>query len=145
MTTLPLDVQGLLGELADPATEPFDGLPAGTTMGHVHLKVADVPAAVAFYRDALGLDLIAQMGAQAAFLSAAGYHHHIGANTWESGGGPPPPPGSAALRHATIVLPEDAELARVTARLEGHGHTVTDAGEGRVVRDPSGNALILRT
>ncbi len=145
MTTLPVDVQSLLGELADPATEPFGGLPAGTTMGHVHFKVADVAATVGFYRDTLGFGLMAQLGAQAAFLSAGGYHHHIGANTWESAGGAPAPPGSAALRYATVVLPDTAELDRVTERLEAHGTRVDESSGDRLVRDPSGNVLLLRT
>ena len=113
MTTLPMDVDDLFRELDDPATEPFDGLPAGTVMGHVHLRVAAIPETVAFYRDLLGFGLMAQLGNQAAFLSAGGYHHHVGANTWESAGAPPPPAGTAALRHATIVLPDTAERDRL--------------------------------
>jgi catechol 2,3-dioxygenase len=105
MTTLPLDVQDLLGELESPETAPFAGLPAGTRMGHVHLQVSSVPEAVQFYRDVLGLDLMATYGAQAAFLSAGGYHHHVGANTWSSAGRPQPPEGHARLRHATMVVP----------------------------------------
>ena len=84
MTTLPLDVDDLLGELADPASEPFDGLPAGTVIGHVHLKVADIPRTIAFYRDTLGFALMAQLGGQAAFLAAGGYHHNLGADTWRA-------------------------------------------------------------
>jgi len=75
---VPLDVGSLLGELADPRTEPFDGLPPGTVMGHVHLKVANIPDTVAFYRDVLGFALMAQLGPSAAFLAAGGYHHHLG-------------------------------------------------------------------
>jgi len=135
LTTAPLDVDDLLGELDNPAAEPFDGLPGGTRMGHVHLKVASIPDALRFYRDALGFGLMAQLGGQAAFLSAGGYHHHIGANTWESAGGAPAPPGSAALRHATIVFPDAGERERAVRRLE-------DAGAS-VVTDPSGNALVL--
>ncbi len=142
LTTLPLDVEDLLGELDDPRTEPFAGLTARTAMGHVHLKVADIASTVAFYRDVLGFGLMAQLGSQAAFLSAGGYHHHIGANTWESRGAPPPPPGRAALRHATIVLPDDAERERVLARADRAGH-VEDTPDGPLVRDPSGNALVL--
>ena len=93
LTTLPLDVPSLLGELDQPESEPFEQLPEGTVMGHVHLKVASIPDAVAFYRDVLGFGLMAQLGEQAAFLAAGGYHHHIGANTWESAGAPPPPEG----------------------------------------------------
>jgi catechol 2,3-dioxygenase len=139
LTTLPLDVASLLGELPDPESEPFDGLPDGTVMGHVHLKVRAIPETVAFYRDALGFGLMAQLGTQAAFLAAGGYHHHVGANTWESAGATPPPPGSAAIRHATIVLPDAAEGDRVLDRVARHGHTV----EGSTVRDPSGNVLVL--
>ena len=143
LTTLPLDVDDLLGVLDDPATEPFDGLPAGTVMGHVHLKVADIPSAVDFYRDLLGFDLMAQLGAQAAFLSAGGYHHHIGANTWESAGAGPAPAGTAALRRATVVLPDDAARRDVVARVESAGRPLEDENGDPVVRDPSGNALLL--
>jgi catechol 2,3-dioxygenase len=143
MTTVPLDVESLLGELEDPDTEPFAGHAAGTVMGHVHQKVAAIPETVAFYRDALGLALMAQLGAQAAFLSAGGYHHHIGANTWESAGAAPPAPGSAALRHATIVLGDRGELDAVRERLDGHGYASEDADAGFSVRDPSGNRLLL--
>jgi len=143
MTTLPLDVPNLLGELDDPATAAFDGLPSGTRMGHVHLKVASIPEAVAFYRDILGFALTAQLGAQAAFLAAGGYHHHVGANTWQSAGASPPPPGSAALRHATIVLPDEAERDRVVERLAESGHPPTLDGPDPRVADPSGNALLL--
>jgi catechol 2,3-dioxygenase len=143
MTTVALDVESLLGELDDPRTVPFDGLPSGTVMGHVHLKVAAIPETVAFYRDALGFGLMARLGDQAAFLGAGGYHHHIGANTWESAGAPPPPPGTAALRHATIVLPDAAARDAVVGRLEQHGHAPDQSGEAPLVRDPAGNALVL--
>jgi catechol-2,3-dioxygenase len=145
MTTLPLDTDSLLGELDDPHSTSFDGLPTGTTMGHVHLSVADIPSTVAFYRDALGLDLMAQLGPRAAFLAANGYHHHVGANTWESAGASPPPPGTAALRHATVVLPDRGELDAALERLERHGHSVSQTAAGPLVRDPSGNALLLVT
>src|SRR5207244_443637 len=84
MTTMPLDVESLFGELEDPAVEPFEGLPDGTVMGHVHLRVADVPKTVEFYNGVLGMGLMAQLGPAAAFLSAGGYHHHVGANTGDS-------------------------------------------------------------
>ncbi len=143
MTTLPLDVDALFGELADPSSEPFEGLPPGTVMGHVHLKVAAIAEGISFYRDVLGFGLMAQLGRQAAFLSAGGYHHHIGANTWESGGAPPPPEGSAALRHATIVLPGADELERVLGRAAAAGTGAEDTAAGRVLTDPSGNRLLL--
>jgi catechol 2,3-dioxygenase len=145
MTTLQLDVDSLLGELPDPSAEAFRALPAGTVMGHVHLKVAAISDTVRFYRDALGFALMAQLGAQAAFLSAGGYHHHVGVNTWESAGAGAPPPGTAALRHATIVLADADEAERTRRRLEQHGHAVhaDEAGAGVTVRDPAGNALLL--
>ena len=143
MTTFPLDTGSLLGELDDPATERFDGLPAGTVMGHVHLRVASIPETVAFYRDVLGFGLVAQLGNQAAFLSAGGYHHHLGANTWESAGAPAAPDGFAALRHATIVLPDDHERARVLTRVEDRALPVREHHREPVVSDPSGNPLVL--
>jgi catechol 2,3-dioxygenase len=143
MTTLPLDVESLLGELEDPHAEPFAGLAVGTVMGHVHLKVAAIPDTIAFYRDGLGLALMAQLGEQAAFLSAGGYHHHVGANTWESAGAEPPPPGSAALRHATIVLGEAAELDAIRRRLDERRYAPEPAEDGVTVADPSGNRLLL--
>jgi catechol 2,3-dioxygenase len=143
LTTLPLDVQGLLAELADPESEPFDGLPAGTVMGHVHLKVAAVAETIAFYRDLLGFGLMAQLGSQAAFLGAGGYHHHIGANIWESAGAPPPPEGTAALRHVTIVLPDADERERILRRVEQAGQSPEDTPAGPALVDPAGNRLLL--
>jgi catechol 2,3-dioxygenase len=142
MTTLPLDVEDLFGELDDPDTEPWDGLPAGTVMGHVHLQVSEIPGTIAFYRDLLGFDLTAQIP-QAAFLSAGGYHHHIGGNTWQSAGAMPPPPGSAALRRATIVLPDAAERDRVVGAISDAGFELEKGDDGPIIRDPSGNALLL--
>jgi len=103
MTTIPLDTDDLLSDLDDPATEPFDGLPDGTVLGHVHLRVAEIEPTVGFYRE-LGFELMAQLGRQAAFLAVGGYHHHLGANTWESAGRPQPPPGHANLRHVTMIV-----------------------------------------
>jgi catechol 2,3-dioxygenase len=143
MTTSPLNVDALLGELDDLASEPFDELPAGTVMGHVHLKVASIAETVDFYRDALGFGLMAQLGPMAAFFAAGGYHHHLGANTWESSGSSPPPPGSAALRHSTVVLPDAAERERVLGRLEQAEQAAEESVDGPLVKDPSGNALLL--
>ena len=143
MTTLPLDVDDLLGDLAAEPEQPYGGMPAGTAMGHVHLKVAAIPETAAFYRDGLGFGLMAQLGAQAAFLGAGGYHHHIGANVWESAGGSPPPDGAAALRRATIVLPDETGRDEALGRLDAGGIEVEETAVGPVVRDPSGNALLL--
>src|ERR671932_843246 len=139
MTTEPLDVRDLLGE----ADGDFDGLPAGTTMGHVHLKVAAIPATVEFYRDVLGFDLVVERVPQAAFLSAGGYHHHLGANTWESAGASPPPEGSAALRYATVVLPSAEARDEAVHRVADAGQEPEATATGTLVRDPSGNAVLL--
>jgi catechol 2,3-dioxygenase len=143
MTTLPLDVDALFGELADPASEPFEGLPAGTVMGHVHFKVAAIADTIGFYRDVLGFGLMAQLAGQAAFLSAGGYHHHIGANTWESAGAPAPPEGAAALRHATIVLPSADERERLLGSAVAAGADTEETAAGPIVADTSGNRLLL--
>jgi catechol 2,3-dioxygenase len=143
MTTVPIDVENLLGELDDPAIEPFDGLPDGTTVGHVHLRVADVQATVEFYRDVLGMGLMAQLGPMAAFLSAGGYHHHVGGNTWETRGAAPAGLGFATLRHATIVVPDAAELERLAARVADSGQEPELVGGAIRVRDPSQNPLVL--
>ena len=139
LTTMPLDVDDLLGVLDDPAAEPFESLADGTVMGHVHLRVREVDETIGFYRDVLGFELMAQLGSQAAFLAAGGYHHHLGANTWESAGAPPPPPGTAGLRHATVVLPDAAARDELAARLP----EVEPYGDDVLVRDPSRNALVL--
>jgi catechol 2,3-dioxygenase len=143
MTTMPVDVEDLLGELDDPATEPFDGLPDGTVVGHTHLRVADIPATVDFYRDVLGMDLTAELRSQAAFLSAGGYHHHVGANTWESHGAGPAGAGFATLRYASIVLPDTGERDRVVARVADAGQEPEGRDDGVLVRDPAQNALLL--
>jgi len=119
LTTLPLDTNDLLSTLEDPLSEPFDGLAGATVMGHVHLCVADVEQAVDYYRDRVGFGLMAQLGDQAAFLSAGGYHHHLGANTWQSAGRPYAPEGYARLTQMTIVLPDEAARDALAERLGG--------------------------
>jgi len=140
MTSLPLDTEDLVSILDDPATASFAGLPHGTIMGHVHLRVSEIAPTVAFYGDVLGFGLMAQLGAHAAFFSAGGYHHHLGANSWESAGAGQAPGGHASLRHATVVLPRadtrDALVERV-------GGAVDEADGSPVIRDPSGNRLAL--
>ena len=143
MTTAPLDVESLLSELDDPASAAFEGMPAGTAMGHVHLRVSDIPETIRFYQGILGFELMAALGPQAAFLSAGGYHHHIGANTWESAGAPPPPAGTAALRRTTIVLPDQDARDEVVARVADAGQEPEQTPAGPLVRDPSGNSLLL--
>jgi catechol 2,3-dioxygenase len=144
LTTARLDTDDLLGELDDPATEPFDGLPDGTIVGHTHLRVADVESSVPFYRDVLGFPLLATLST-AAFHGAGGYHHHIGANTWESAGASPGPPGTATLRYATILVPDREELDRVAGRVADAGQEPEQRDDGVLVRDPSGITLRLAT
>ena len=120
----------------------------GTDIGHVHLKVADLDRAIAFYRDALGFDLMQRMGDQAAFLSAGGYHHHIGLNTWESKGGSPPPPGSTGLFHVAIRYPTRTALADALKRLVEHSVPLSGASDHGVsealyLHDPDGNGIEL--
>jgi catechol 2,3-dioxygenase len=137
MTSMPLDTDDLLGVLEDPV-QPFEGLAAGTVMGHVHLCVSDVAAAVGFYGDVLGFDLTARLGDQAAFFSAGGYHHHLAANSWQSRGAPYAPPDRARLTRATIVLPDDGALDAVAA-LESAERTA----DGVAIADPAGNPLLV--
>ena len=119
-----------------------------TMIGHVHLKVADLDRAVAFYRDAFGFEVQQRYGTQAAFLSAGGYHHHLGLNTWESRGGSPPAPGTTGLYHFAILYPDRRELARALKRLVDHGVRIDGASDHGVseaiyLRDPDGNGIEL--
>ena len=142
MNTQVLDVQDLLGELDDPQSEPFDGMPGGTDMGHVHLRVADIPATIAFYRDVVGFELMTTYGPHAAFLAAGGYHHHVGANVWQSLGAQPPPPGVAGLRLASIIVP-GAIAQAVADRASDAGGAVRTEADGIAIWDPAGNTLLL--
>jgi catechol 2,3-dioxygenase len=116
-----------------------------TDIGHVHLKVSDLDRAVAFYRDVLGFELMQQLGDQAAFLSAGGYHHHIGLNTWESRGGSPPPPGTTGLYHFAIRFPDRPALAAALKRVVEAGIRVgaSDHGVSEAIyfADPDGNGI----
>ncbi|MFN8177835.1 MAG: VOC family protein [bacterium] len=117
-------------------------------IGHVHLKVADLDRALRFYCDVLGFALVQKMGRQAAFVSAGGYHHHIGLNTWESQGGSPPPPGSTGLYHIAIRYPDRATLADALRRLESAGISLDGAADHGVsealyLRDPDDNGVEL--
>jgi catechol 2,3-dioxygenase len=127
------------------ASSPID---PGVRIGHVHLKVADLAWSLAFYRDVLGFELTQQFGSQAAFLSAGGYHHHLGLNTWESRGGSAPPPGSTGLYHVAIVYPTRALLADAVRRLQKAGVPIEGASDHGVseaiyLRDPDGNGVEL--
>ncbi|MFO1142314.1 MAG: VOC family protein [Amaricoccus sp.] len=120
----------------------------GTRIGHVHLKVADLDRAIAFYSGVLGFELTQKYGTQAAFLSAGGYHHHIGLNTWESRNGTPPPAGHTGLYHTAILYPSRRDLADALRRLIAAGIALDGASDHGVsqalyLRDPDGNGVEL--
>ncbi len=126
-------------------TAPID---AGVRIGHVHLKVADLDRALAFYHGVLGFEITQRYGAQAAFVSAGGYHPHIGLNTWESRGGSAPPPGTTGLYHVAILYPDRAALADALRRLVAAGVALDGAADHGVsealyLRDPDGNGVEL--
>jgi catechol 2,3-dioxygenase len=143
MATLRLDLQSLAGELTEAPPVP-DRLPADTRMGHVHLQVADLAAAEDFYRGVLGFDVSVRGYPGALFVSAGGYHHHIGLNTWNSAAAAPPAPGAVGLRAFDVRLPDRAELERVLARVSAAGVVADTLDGATVVRDPSGNGVVLR-
>jgi catechol 2,3-dioxygenase len=121
---------------------------AGARIGHVHLKVADLDRALGFYCDVLGFELMQRMSSGAAFISAGGYHHHIGLNTWESKGGRPPPPGTTGLFHTAILYPTRAALADalyrvVTAGIPLDGASDHGVSEALYLRDPDENGVEL--
>jgi catechol 2,3-dioxygenase len=142
MATLPLDLESVLGEL-DPSERGGNGMPAGTTIGHVHLQVADIPAAEGFYSRAVGLDVMVRSYPGALFLAAGGYHHHLGLNTWQSQGAPAPPEGALGLDRYELVLPDAGERDRVADRLAQAGADPVRLEEGVQATDPSGNRVLL--
>ena len=123
-------------------------IPSGVRIGHVHLKVADLERSLAFYCGVLGFTIMQRFGTQAAFISAGGYHHHIGLNTWESLGGSPPPPGATGLFHTAILYPERADLGDALRRLQAAGIPLDGAADHGVsealyLRDPDQNGVEL--
>ncbi len=151
MSTLPLDLDSLLAELRG-ASELQTSAPAGTRIGHVHLQVSDLAQAEAFYHGVLGFDVMVRGYPGALFVSAGGYHHHIGLNTWHSAGAAPPPAGSVGLRSFTIDLPDQRALENVLARIEAAGipvHPVSprahaaDREPSVLVRDPFASGVVL--
>jgi catechol 2,3-dioxygenase len=144
MATLALDLDALAAEPG--AAKPgADGMAPATRVGHVHLQVAELADAEAFYRGGLGFEVTVRDYPGALFFSAGGYHHHVGANTWGSRGAPPPPAGSAGLSSFDVVLPDAAELERVAARARDAGAAAQPVADGIRIDDPSGNGLILTT
>jgi catechol 2,3-dioxygenase len=141
MDTLPLDLDGVLGELR--REDGQASMPAGTRIGHVHLNVGDLTAAEAFYSGALGFDVTIRGYPGALFVSAGGYHHHLGLNTWTGEGAPPPPEGSRGLNRYEIRLPGSAQLAAEEDRLREAGFEPEREGDRVRVTDPSGNSVVL--
>jgi len=139
----PIDFDNFFAEIkeGDPALNS-PAAPAGTKLGHMHLRVGNIPEAEKFYHGVLGFDIVAKMP-DALFISAGGYHHHIGMNTWESRNGKPPSVPMAGLREFSISLPDQAELDRLTNQIEAAGIAVERNGESAVVLDPWQNRIKL--
>jgi len=142
MATEPFDFQGVLRELEN-NPRPWAGLHPDTVLGHMHLHVARLPEAVAFYETVLGFDLVAVIQGSAAFLSAGGYHHHLGVNTWNGVGASPPPPDAVGLRYFTVQLPNEKEQAELLARLGNAGVPIEKREHGLFVSDPSQNGIVF--
>jgi len=142
MGTDPVDIEGLLQEAGD---KPWTGLAAGTIVGHIHLHVADLRQAKAFYCDVLGFDVVADMSRAmgALFISAGGYHHHIGLNIWAGVGAPQPPAGSTGLVYYEIALPSAEALEQTLGRLRDAGVEVAQQSEAWIVHDPFGIEIRL--
>ncbi len=144
MSTDALDIDDLVMELKD-GVAPWEGLPDGTLIGHVHLHVSNLMAAEQFYTRVLGFQLMQRYGSGAIFVSAGGYHHHIGLNTWAGAGAPPPPPDAAGLRWFEIRLPDRAALDALTERIQAAGVAFEHRGDGVLTQDPSQNKILLTT
>lgn len=142
MAVDPVDISGVLAE-AEKDDEPWNGLPDGTRVGHIHLQVGDIPKAAAFYHDILGFDIVASMPS-ALFVSAGGYHHHIGMNTWHSRNAPPTPADTAGLRFYTLELPSEEARTALMARLTAAGIPSAESAGALIVRDPWQNTLVFQ-
>jgi catechol 2,3-dioxygenase len=142
MVTDPLDTDGVLAERA-PAPAGAYALDPGTVMGHVHLHVSHLDPAERFHREVLGFDVMQRWGDSARFLSAGGYHHHLGLNTWAGVGAPPPPPGATGLRWWEVHVPEAAVVDGIAARAEAAGLGYERVPGGVRLADPSGNAVAV--
>ena len=140
MGTDPVDVESLL-LLAD--KEPWEGLPAGTTMGHIHLHVSELPATERFYCGLLGFDLVTKFGDSALFISAGGYHHHIGLNTWAGVGAKLAPEGAVGLKDYELVVPDRSAFDEIEGRLKPADYPYELEGGELRVKDPTGNAIRL--
>lgn len=139
MATDPLDVEGVLASAGSIGSGP--ALPAGTKIGHVHLHVSDLAAAEQFYGDVVGFELMTRYGRQASFLSAGGYHHHLGINVWAGVGAPRPPTDAAGLRRYTVMLEKASDLGELVDRLHRNDIEVEESSGSLDVKDPSGNSV----
>ncbi len=142
MTVDPLDIVSIMAELGRDAPA-WTGLPAGTTVGHIHLQVADLRTAEQFYVGLLGLSVMQRFSGSALFVAAGGYHHHLGLNTWAGVGAPLPPPDAPGLRHMVLQFPDQATLTAVEARLRKAELSVEVRPTGLFLRDPSQHGLLL--
>ncbi len=140
MATDPLDLESLMNELGS-SPPPWNGLASGTTIGHMHLHVASIESAENFYHNNLGFEIMLRYGPSASFLSAGGYHHHIGINTWNGIGASAPPEDASGLRWFEIVLPNREELQKTINKL--HDHTLEQQEPGWLIHDPASNPLLL--
>ncbi len=144
MATDPLDLDGVLAEL-NGHDEAWTGLNPQTVLGHMHLHVGALPQANVFYGDIIGLDLITRFGNSALFMSAGGYHHHLGLNTWAGVGAPPPPSNAIGLRYFTLKLPKSDEVGAIVDRFRGEGGSIEETDQGLLLRDPFQNGVVLTT
>ena len=142
MATDPLDLDGVMAEL-DGRDEAWTGLHPQTVLGHMHLHVGNLPQANAFYVGVIGLDLTTRLGDSALFMSAGGYHHHLGLNTWAGVGAPPQPPNAIGLRYFTMQLPKSDEVGAIADRVRENGGAIEEKAEGVLLRDPFQNGVML--
>ncbi|MBT2643216.1 VOC family protein [Bacillus sp. ISL-41] len=142
MATQALDAENLLAEGME---QSWNGLPAGTVMGHIHLHVAELAKTEEFYTKGLGFDVVSRYGPQALFISSGKYHHHIGLNTWNGVGAPQPPANSVGLESYTLILPDEASMKDTADRLKEIGTAVEEENGIYITQDPSGNRIKLET
>ncbi|MGH2536407.1 MAG: VOC family protein [Candidatus Promineifilaceae bacterium] len=143
MAADPLDLEGIMAELSR-APAGDDGLAAGTRIGHIHLHVAELGPAVSYYTERLGFDLVLRYGPSAAFVSAGGYHHHVGLNTWAGVGAPRPPADAAGLLWYTLLVPDTQDVEALVERITAAGAPAEPFDGGYRLTDPSGNQILVR-
>jgi catechol 2,3-dioxygenase len=143
MDTLPLDIHSLMSEL-EPVPQPWTGFAEGTRIGHIHLKVANVKEAEDFYINVLGFELMTRYGPSASFVSAGGYHHHVGFNTWNSLGAPPALDDAIGLLWFSLKLPDTQALDQLLEMIHKAQIETKKGSEGIFVRDPSSNRILLK-